>query len=157
MDIFNLYATNEIQEQEGKEFDFGGGVTMKIGRSQNPRYQRMMTQLFEAHKHTLELKSTEEEVKAAEDRSRKIMAEVMSKSVLLGWSGPVTYKGDDIAYSVDNAYKLLLIKDFQAQVAKRADDFKNFRQVTEDADVKNSVPTSGGSSPGVTNSNISSH
>lgn len=144
MDIFHQYATDSALEMEGKEFDFGGGVTMKVARSYNAKYTRMLSQLYEAHKHTLDQKDTPEQIAAGEERSLKIMAEVMAHSVLLGWTGPVMYKGEPLPYSVANAEKLLLLKEFQKEVGRKADDFKNYRFQTEAADVKNSSTTSSG-------------
>jgi hypothetical protein len=149
LDIFKAFATDPKLEQEGKDFDFGGGVTLKIARSYNPTFVRMLNKQFEAHKHTLELKSTPQEVAAAEECSNKIMAYVMSRSVLLGWSGPVEYDGVAVSYSPEAAEKMLMLKDFQKEISKRADEFKNFRIFSEDADVKNSSTTSSGTSPGV--------
>lgn len=149
MDIYKLYATDPALEQEGKWIDFGGGVKFKIARAQNPRYTRILNQLFEAHKHTLELKETEAQIREAAERSHKIMAEVMAKSILLGWEGPVEYAGQALPFSPANAEKLLLVKDFQEEIAKRAANFQNFRVQAEAADAKNSEATSTGTSSGV--------
>lgn len=148
MDIFAQYATNPALEQDGKEFDFGGGIKLKIARAHNPKYTRILNKLYEAHKHTLDLKDTPEQIAAAAECSHKIMAEVMSKSILLGWTGPVEYKGQPLPYSVENAKKLLLLKDFQEEVARRAANFHNFRFEVEEADAKNSATSSSGSSNG---------
>lgn len=137
MDFFTAYAIDPKLEQEGKEFDFGGGVKMLIARANNDKYNRMLTQQFEAHKHTLELNDTPEQRKAAEERSNLIMADVMAHSVLLGWTGPVKFKGEDLPYSVANAKKLLELKEFQRQVAKHAEDYRNFRFKVEEEDAKN--------------------
>lgn len=144
MDFFTSYATDPKAELEGKEFDWGGGVTLLIARAHNPKYTRILAKLYEAHKHTLDQKDTPEQLATAEDRSNKIMAETMSKSILLGWTGPVTYKGQPLPYSVANAEMLLQLKDFQNEVAKKAADFRNFRFETEEADAKNSPTTSAG-------------
>lgn len=148
MDIFSQYAVDPKLEQEGKDFDWGEGLTLILARSHNPIYTKMINTRFEAHKHTLELKDTPEQLKAAEDRSHKIMAEVLAHTVLIGWKGEMIYKGQPLEYSVANAEMLLLHKDFQREVARKADDFRNFRFQTEEADVKNSEPTSSGTSLG---------
>lgn len=149
MDLYRHYAVDNKLEIEGKEFDFGGGVKMLIAKSYNPSYRRMLTKLFEAHKHTIELQDTPEQVNESRDRQHKIMAEVMAHTILLGWSGPVEYDGTPLPYSTSNAQKLLMLEEFQKEVAKRADDFKNYRVQVEEADAKNSSPTSNGVSPGV--------
>lgn len=144
MDFFANYATDPKAELEGKEFDWGGGVSLLIARAHNPKYTRILAKLYETHKHTLDQKDTPEQLATAEDRSNKIMAETMSKSILLGWTGPVTYKGQPLPYSVANAEMLLQLKDFQNEVAKKAADFRNFRFETEEADAKKSPTTSAG-------------
>lgn len=153
LNIFHQYATDPKAELEGKEFDWGGGAKLMIARSQNPKYQRMMAKLYEAHKHTLEQKDTPEQIAAAEKCYHEIMAEVMSHSVLMGWSGisggQVDGKDVELPYSTAAAKKFLLLKDFQKAVAAKADEFKNYRFELEEADAKNLSPTSSGTSPGV--------
>lgn len=155
MDLYRAYATDPKLEQEGKEFDFGGGLFLTLARSGNDTYARMLNKQYEAHKHTLDLKDTPEQIKAGKDLSHKIMAKVMAGSVLLGWRGPAEYNGEVLPYSQTNAEKFLLIKDFQAEVARRSDDFKNYRFEVEEADAKNSLSTSSGTSLGDTNELIS--
>lgn len=162
MDIYSRYATDITAEEEGRWFDFGAGIEFLIARQGNTRYNRILAQQYEAHKHTLDLETTgtPEQQKAAKDRSHRIMAEVMAKSILLGWrvkegapeGTQLTYKGQAAEYSVANAEKLLLIKDFQADVDRKARDFNNFRVKLEEADAKNLLPTSTGTSSGETKS-----
>lgn len=156
MDIFLAYATDPKAELEGKEFDWGGGLILILARAQNAKYNRMVTKQYEAHKHTLDLKDTPEQIAAAEECTRKIMAYVMAHSVLLGWKGSMMYKGEPLPYSIENAQMLLGIKDFQEEVARKSGDFRNFRYEQEEADAKNSSTTSGGISPGVAVSTTSS-
>lgn len=153
LDLFHQYATDPKLELEGKEFDWGGGAKLLIARSQNPKYQRMITKLYEAHKHTLDAKDTPEQIAAAEKCYHEIMAEVMSHTILVGWSG-VARKGVEVSYSTKAAKEYLLLKDFQKAVAQKADDFKNYRVEQEEADVKNSSTTSSGISPGAEVSSI---
>jgi hypothetical protein len=144
MDFFAAYATDPKAELEGREVPWGGGITLLIARAHNPKFTRMLAQQIEAHKHTLDQKETDEQLATAEDRSNKIMAYVMARSILLGWTGPVEYQGQPLPYSVANAEKLLLIKDFQAEITKKSGDFRNFRVKVEEADEKNSPTTSAG-------------
>jgi hypothetical protein len=155
MDIFAQYATDPKLEQEGKPFPWGGGLTLILARAGNIKYNRLITSLYEAHKHTLDLKDTPEQIEAGINRTRLIMAEVLAKSVLLGWEGEMTVKGEPLPYSVANAQKLLEIKDFQDAVASKAGDFKNYRFAVEEADAKNSSTTSSGTSLGDTTLTIS--
>lgn len=156
MDFFSAYATDSKAEQEGREFDWGGGVKLKIARAHNPQYSRLLASQYETYKHILDQKDTAEDQAAAEACSSRIMAYVMARSVLLGWTGPVTYKGQPLPYSVANAEMLLSLKDFQSEVNRKANDFRNYRFEQEAADEKNSPATSGGTLNGAPSSDTSS-
>ena len=96
MDLMHMYSTDPKLELEGKEFDFGGGIKMLIARDQNTKFNRMLNKLYEAHKHTLDLKDSPEQIETGEKLSHQIMAEVMSHSILLGWTGPVEFGGEPL-------------------------------------------------------------
>jgi hypothetical protein len=157
MDFFYAYSTDPKAEQEGREFDWGGGIKLKIARAHNATYSRLLASQYEANKHILDQKETAEDQAAAEACSNKIMAYVMARSILLGWTGPVVFKGQPLPYSVANAEMLLSIKDFQSEVAKKAGDFRNYRVEQEVADEKNSPATSDGTSNGAPSSDTSSN
>jgi hypothetical protein len=137
MDFWQSYATDPKAEQEGKEFPWGGGVTLTLARANNPKYTSLLASLYEKNKDALDKRDTDEDRAAAEELSTQIMAEVLAKTVLLGWIGPVTFKGEKLEYSAANAQKLLMLKEFQNEVARKAADFRNFRFETEEADAKN--------------------
>ncbi len=151
MDFFSLYATDATAEEKGRAFtdEFGGKATFLLARSGNRTYNRMIQKQFEAHRHILELKDSEEQEDAAADLSFKLIGQVLAKCVLLGWSGDVKYKGVDLPYSYDNAVLLLSMKDFRQKILGLADNFRNFLIKEQEADEKNSLTTSDGSSPGV--------
>ncbi len=150
MDIFKLYATNIAQEEQGRDFteEFGGKSTFKIARAGNRSYQRMVTKQFEAHRHILDQKNTPEEEEASDNLSFTLIGKIMAQTVLLGWSGEVEYDGESLPYSYDNAVKLLALKDFRAKILGLAQDFRNFLLAKQEADEKNSPPSSDGTSPG---------
>lgn len=147
MDIFDSYATNSDAEESGRLFE-NGDSKFRIARSGNSRYQAMVTVQFEAHKTTLDKKSTEAERKASEACAEKIMVDVMAKSILLGWEGTVSFKGEKLEFNVTNARRLLEVKDFRGWVNGKADNFKNYLEKVIEEDEKNSLPSSNGSSPG---------
>ncbi len=150
MDFHALYATDPVLEEQGKVFDkeFGEGITMTLARTNNTTYTRIVTQLYEAHKFTLDQKDTEAQRKAGDHRSDEIMVETLAKSVLLGWTGPVMYKGEPLPYSVANAMTLLRMKDFRKKVEQLAGKMENYRLVQEQDDAKNLTLTSDGTSNG---------
>lgn len=148
MDIFDLFATSALLEESGKDFDFGGGVKFRIARIGNSRYQRTLTQLFEANRETLEMKGSDEALAAADECSRNIMRQVYARTILLGWSGPVKYKGKPAEYSWEDAEMLLQHKDFFAWVDARAKNYQNYLLSSQEEDAKNSETTSPGTSSG---------
>lgn len=151
MDIFSLFATDAKSEEKGRAFtkEFGGKSTFIIARSGNRSYTRDIQAQFEAHRHTLELKDTPEQQQESDDLSFKIMGEVMARTILLGWSGEVSYKGVPVEYSYENAVMLLKHKEFRAKINQLADDYRKFLVEAQEKDEKNSVTSSAGSSPGV--------
>ncbi len=150
MDIYNLYQTSILQENGGRPFtkEFGGDATFLIARAGNPKYSRLLTAEYETHKAILDDKSSEAAKDAATACSDAIMVRIMAKSILLGWTGNVKFKGADLPYSVENAALLLAIPEFRKKVSGLSDDYRNYREVQEAADEKNSGPTPNGASPG---------
>lgn len=164
MDIFNAFAANKDVEENGKEVEIGKNTFITVARSGNTMYSRLLSKLFEAHKHELDIKGPD-----AEFRSEQIMLEVLSKTILLGWrtvipsadgdkskdvsSDIVSFKGEVLPFSVANARRALEVKDFRTLVTKQSELFQNFRAVNEEEDVKKSATTSPGPSLGVVVSN----
>lgn len=156
MDIFKQYATDPAAETKGRYFE-NGDVEFLIARAGNRTFNDMFNQQINAHKHTLDQRDTPEQRNRAEDRAEKILVDVMSKTVLLGWRGlpklnedgtpmlldgqPVLgkleYNGEALEYSPANAAKVLAHKDFRTWVDGRANDFKNFLVVVQKEDEKN--------------------
>lgn len=147
MDIFNAFATDLSKEDNGVECPYGDAVFM-IARANNTAYNKIFMDLYEKHRETIDRKDDE-----ADRISKIIDLDVMSKAVLVGWSGNVTYQGQALEFSVANARTLLAIKDFRAWVMKQANTFELYRAVKEEADVKKSENTSSGASSGEVVSN----
>jgi hypothetical protein len=132
MDIFKQFAANTKQELSGKEIQIGENSWVTIARAGNKAYNRMLSKQYEAKRYSLSQKGD-----AAEKLAETMLVEVMANTILLGWRGEIEYQGEALEYSVDNAIKLLTLKDFREFISKQAEDFNNFK-LTEDAeDVKN--------------------
>lgn len=133
MDIFNQFAADPNKELEGVWVPLDATTRIKVARSGNKRHSRIITQLYEANKGTLDLKND-----AADAKNEEITIEAMAKGVLLGWEG-VSYAGRDLAdgWNYDDAKALLGVKDFRELVYKHASDFQKFRAVQDEAAAKN--------------------
>lgn len=154
MDFLAAYATNEDAEEQGVYIK-NGDAEFLIARANNTRFARMLNVQYEGNKQILDARDTPEQQDISDALNRKITIEIMSKSILLGWRGAVSYGKDDdgkpvpLPYSVENAQKLLSHKDFMHWVNQQAGKMSNYLLAAKESDEKNLPPSSGGSSPGV--------
>lgn len=133
MDLFTTFATDEKLEIEGRWVPFDNKTSFKIARAYNKHFSRLFQRMYESNKHALKAKGPE-----AEELADKIMCEVMAKTILVDWKGPVSIKGEDLGvYSAEGAQKALKLKEFRAWVNAQADDTAAFKVEQEDEDAKN--------------------
>lgn len=147
MDIFNQFAADPNKELTGVWITIGGTeakpVKIKVARSGNKRHGKVITQLYEANKSTLDLKND-----AADAKGEEITVEAMAKGILLGWKG-VSFKGTALPDAGDETDKvsaedrladaktLLGVKDFRELVTKHSLDFQRFKAVQDEVDAGN--------------------
>lgn len=120
LDIFSKYATDETLENNGAVVSIGGGATLKVARHGNKAYVRLLAKLYDQHRAVLEARDD-----AADAKSDEVMAEVIAKTILLGWEG-VSYKGKPLPYSTENAKMLLKHQDFRRMVMEHAEKQEHF-------------------------------
>ncbi len=132
IDLFAEFATNTAVEEAGAWVPYSGDIEFLIARSNNPTYARKLTKLFDRNRQLLNTKG-----KAAEDKAQEITIEVMAESILLGWKGTFTWKGQPLPYSKENAKTVLSVQDFRRWVQEKAEDFDRFKLVQDEADAGN--------------------
>lgn len=125
MDISKEFGTDIAKEQDGTEVDIGG-ATLVIARTGSVAYNKLVNKLFTANKRVLDLKN-----EAATVLSDNLMAEVLAKTVLKGWTG-IEEDGKELLFSVENAQRLLRIKDFRALVMEKANDFTLYKSAVDE-------------------------
>jgi len=125
MDILNEFGTDVAKEQDGVAVEMGD-ATFVIARSGSHAYNTLISKLFKANKRALDMQN-----EASQTLSDNLMAEVLAKTVLKGWSG-VTEKGVEVPYSAENALRYLRIKDFRAFVAEKANDFTLYKSAVDE-------------------------
>lgn len=130
MDIFATYAVNEDLENNGTWVEMGDARFL-VARAGNKAYSKMFTKEYERNQRALDRKDA-----AADELAERLMVKVIAKTILLGWEN-VKFNGVDMPYSVENAEKLLAIKDFRRDVMKMADDFDAYKAVKAGEDEKN--------------------
>ncbi len=130
-DVFAFFATDEEAELKGVEFPIGKSGKLLIARANNRNYAKVLSKFVDANRDGLE--NPDED--AAADLNDKVLAQVMARTILLGWSG-LSFKGVHVEYSVEKAEELLAVKDFRRKVAELASSMEAYRVKTEDAQGK---------------------
>lgn len=125
MDIFDNFATDEKKELEGAWFPLSKSARVLIARAGNENYVHVLRKKLEASGIDLG-GTTKEDEQAAEI----VFVDVMANTILLGWEG-LTFKGEPLPYSIENARKLLAVKDFRKKVSGFADNFEAFKAKAE--------------------------
>lgn len=129
MDIFKRFATDAAAEINGVVHDLGEGGFVTIARFGNENFNELFNELSE--KHRLALNSDDK--KAAEEAATKVMIKTLARTVLVGFTG-LKYDGEPMAYSVENAEKLLSHRDFSNYVVALSRDVENYR-IKKEAEV----------------------
>lgn len=125
-DLFTQFATDETAELQGTWRAIGNDIELLIARSGNRNYARLLNMLIESNRQTLDLRND-----VADAKSDEIMVEVLAETVLLGWRGPVMFKGKDLPYSKANAKEVLKMREFRLMVARLSDDMAAYRAKLE--------------------------
>ena len=125
MDISREFLTDTSKETKGVEVPFGDAIFV-IARSGTFAYNKAVNALFRRHEKELKLKN-----EIADQLNDKLMAEVMAKHVLVGWSG-VVENGVPLEYSSLAAQRMLMIKDFRAWVLEKANDMSAYKTFADE-------------------------
>lgn len=132
LDIYKVYATDEVKEVQGAEVQLGGGASITVARLGNPEYVRVL--LAESEKHDAALSSLPKP--EAEKLDTEILSKVLAETILLDFKG-LGFKGKPLKYSKENALVLLAVKDFRTRVIAEAQKLENFRVAYEEVSAKN--------------------
>lgn len=128
-DVFSAYATDEKKEIEGTVISLGGDATITVARTDNVNYLTKMLAAIEKHEAANASMSEAE----AKEYDKQLLCETLADSILLNFEG-LSYKGEPLPYSKENAVKVLSLKDFRKLILKHANDIENFR-VKKEAEV----------------------
>jgi len=133
LDIDKVFGFDEKMAKDGVKMilDIKGEQFFLVRRTPNPDYERQLGQEYRRYEKVLKLKTPE-----SEELSQKLMAEVLAKTVLIGWGG-ISVKGKKLEFTVENATKLLL--DYPAlrtSIIDFAQEASNFRPTDDSAEIK---------------------
>ena len=117
MDIFYAFSTDNEAAEAGRDFPLGNGVTLKIAKLANAAFIAKRRELIE------------EAGDLTDEASNQLLTRCMAHTTLVGWSGPLAFKGRPLAYSPENAEILLGVEEFRDLVLEIAGDADNFRVI----------------------------
>jgi hypothetical protein len=135
LDIDKVFGYDEAMARDGVKMilDSKGEQYFLVRRIPNPDYERRLSQEFRRNKKILDL-----ETEDSEKLSQKLMADVLARTVLLGWEG-ISLKGKKLAFNHENAVKLLIdYPSLRATLLEFAQDTKNFRPTDNLEEIKKS-------------------
>ncbi|MBT2321291.1 hypothetical protein J7E62_02820 [Variovorax paradoxus] len=125
MDIFDNFATDEKKEIEGAWFPLSKTAKVLVARGGNENYLQILRKKLEASGIDL-AGTTKEDEKAAE----AVFIDAMATTILVGWEG-LSFQGESLPYSTENARKLLAVKDFRKKVSAFSENFGAFKAKAE--------------------------
>jgi len=135
MDIFATFATDEALETEGKWFNMGKTTRVKVARSGNQKYVKLLRKKLEENKLDLETMGDD-----ANDLAEKVLVDVIADTILLDWED-IQYQGKEMEYSRLNARLLLQIKDFRKKIVGFSESFEAYK-IKQEEELGNDSQTS---------------
>ena len=132
-DLLKRFGVSLQAEREGVWHELGSGLRVKLARWGNPRFTKRFEELVSPHRADIEAGTLDADVDA------QVMAKVMAETILLDWDG-VEMDGKVVKYTTVDAEELLKredLRDFRAEVQKRAQKIEKYRIANIKADAKN--------------------
>lgn len=129
LDLFSEFAVDVEAEINGRWVNYKG-VEFLVARAGNDKYLKELSTVVETHGDKLD----------DEEFSRKELAKLLAKTLLLGWKGEIKFKGNPLKYSEDNAAKLLsdpAMREFRKFIAGEAENLDAYRVKWEEEQEKN--------------------
>lgn len=131
LDIFETFATDEAAEDGGVWVNLNAESSLLIARDGNDACERMVEELMLEYADKL---AGPEDV--SREAQRMLEIKVTAATILKGWKN-LTYQGEAVDYSVENAEKLLAHKDFRRRVLYHARQRSAYMLQHEESVAKN--------------------
>lgn len=116
--------TSEDKEENGVWVDFAEGISLKIARARNPKYQELLRNLIEPKR--VEIRND----KVSIEDLNGVLLQVRAKTILLDWKDIEDNEGKPISYSPEKALEFFKdpeLRDFYefvVVISENADQFK---------------------------------
>jgi len=135
VDLFEEYALDLTAEVDGRWFkDWRKGLDLRIARANTPAWTKTYGRLLQ------ELRADGDDSEITREQSEELLIRCMSDCVLVGWRPVLRFRGEDLAYSAANAYKVLAdpqMREFRDQVWRVANRVENWYVRNMERDAKN--------------------
>lgn len=123
MNLYKQFKTNEAAEVAGVWVPISGTAKIKVARTGNPRHDACIKRLCTPY-----LKPGMRVTDLSEETWKQITIEAMAEAILVDWEGITDDQDHTVPYSVEEAKKVLSLKDFLEFVSKIAVSMENFRE-----------------------------
>ena len=134
MEFYTIYGFDEKLENDGVwmtlDPESEKPAKVLVGALNSERYQQAVFKLRQANLEALTANPDSDAL------AKSLMVEAMAETILLGWEN-VTFNGEELVYSKDNAMKLLQFRQFRETVMIFAMERENYRAKVAEADAKN--------------------
>lgn len=130
--LFDLFAVDDDEAENGKWFSFGKNIRIKIRRHKSEKSIKVRERLDAPYAQASRKMS---------DLPKKIQDEItykhLAEGIIADWEGVYDVNGNEIPYSPEAAYKFLShpkLREFRDKVADLSVDLSNFisKQETEE-------------------------
>lgn len=126
MESFNLNigAIDLEKAEAGTWIEYDNGIEFLIARSNTPAYRKAVRHMHKRYKRQIDNETLSDE------KSDRLMAELMADHILLDWSGLKNGK-EEFKYSRENAVAFLSDERYaevRLWIMAQADDLENFRE-----------------------------
>lgn len=131
-DFFYDLATDEVASKEGKLFKFRNGAEFRIANANGREFRLACARAWRDLMAEQKSKGLSDELKTYSEEqqsefAKQVMRTAAAEVVLLGWEGEIPFKGEKLAYSTENAARLLTVDVFSQWVDSISTDDGNFR------------------------------
>lgn len=122
--LYDMFATDENAAEDGKWFEFGGDISVKIRRYRAKKSLKAREQLEQPFK-----RAGSQTVSIPEDQREEVGIQHLARGIIADWKGVTTRDGKPLAYSVAAAIQLLRdLPEFAGAVVDISLKMDNFRE-----------------------------
>lgn len=115
--------TDKTRENEGVWTTLPNGVRLKVGRSGSERWKEEYAKIHREGTRGYR------QGKVPDELLEKVVMEAMARTILLGWENIEDDDGQPIPYSLENARKLLAVREIRDDVTALSQENELFRAV----------------------------